>query len=128
MSRSENPKEIWAYVTNIPYRRLEAGTVPNALEQDVRDGVDATVSEYVRADTERGKLEVEVTRLRAALAEIAALQTEEPESTDGEDLEGECGGQTDDAYALGWSDGAGSARWELANIARRAIATEDVSS
>lgn len=67
-------------------------------------------------------------RYKAALERIIATQTTEPESTELEDLDGACGGQTDDAYDLGWSEGAASARWELAGIARRAIAAEDASS
>lgn len=67
-------------------------------------------------------------RYKEALERIIATQTTEPDSVDIEDLEGACGGQTDDAYNLGWSDGAGSARWELANIARRAIAAESATT
>jgi len=106
-----NPRRLYAYVVSLPYRKIEVSTVPDALEQDVRDGVSATVSEYVRADVAALSVSGEVIRLRAALAEIAALQTEEsfPTSTGSED-----------DYKHGVQDG----EYKAAEMAREALVSK----
>ena len=68
-------------------------------------------------------LSAEVTRLRAALSEIAALQTEEPEyplddETSADDL---CGGNFDDAFAAGQEYGEKAGRFEAAEMARKGL-------
>ena len=74
----------------------------------------ATLLHVCHCDESAGDLRVlihlrdtEVTRLRAALAEIAALQTEEPVPPAG----------SDDDYKHGYQDG----RYEASSLARRAL-------
>ena len=105
-----NPRRLYAYVVSLPYRKIEVSTVPDALEQDVRDGVSATVSEYVRADVAALSMSGEVIRLRAALESIAALQTEEPE-----------GDHTDDNLDYACEVGIERGLYTASQIARAAL-------
>lgn len=61
----------------------------------------------------------EVTRLRAALSAIAALQAEEPEDTSEET--GERFDSKRDAYESGEMDGYRAGQWDAAEMARAAL-------
>ena len=65
------------------------------------------------AQREIDRLEAEVTRLRAVLESIAALQTEEPVPSGS--LQGA------DAYADGLTDGEAIASWKTASMARAGL-------
>ncbi len=71
----------------------------------------------------REQLETEVTRLRAALESIAALQTEEPIHPVENCVYDHFDGNVDDAFEGGRDYGEDQGLWEASEMARAALVT-----
>lgn len=91
----------------------------------------ATLLHVCHCDETAGDLRVlmhlrdtEITRLRAALASIAALQTEEPIHPVENCVYDHFGGNADDAFEGGRDYGEDQGLWEAAEMARAALVSK----
>ena len=118
MSAPVLPKTLFVYL-------LSDGFGPRFSVHETRDESEghrpqgqlddcSSVTEYVLAS--------ELTHLRAALAEIAALQTEAPADTSEET--GERFDSLRDAYECGEMDGYRDGQWEASEVARKALVSK----
>lgn len=112
-AEAQNGQPATEYVTDAS--ASHAATISDRIQARMQAGLEQLI-------VEKDAALAELTRLRAALESIAALQTEAPADTSEET--GERFDSLRDAYECGEMDGYRDGQWEAAEMARKALVSK----